>query len=292
MLEKFLIGHKNNDSTGVSVIIAPEGAVAGVSVRGCAPGTRETDLLRADATVDKINAVVLTGGSAFGLESSCGVMKYLREKGIGYNTGTQTVPIVCSAVLYDLDYKEFSYPDSEMGYEAAKAAKPDNTESGDIGAGTGATVGKIMGMMTAVKGGLGISRAKFENLEIMAIAAVNAFGDVYDYKSGEIIAGAKSEEGYINTSEMILQGMEIEPSAKNTTLGCILTNAILTKAEANKLCDRVHDALALTIRPVHTMVDGDTVFAMASGEVEANFIQLSEASVKLMAEAIMNSVTK
>jgi len=293
MSDKFLIGHKNNDKgTGVTVIIAPEGAVGGVSVRGNAPGTRETDLLRSDAMVEKINAVVLSGGSAYGLEASSGVMRYLREKGIGYNTGTEIVPIVCGAVLYDLDYKGFSYPDSEMGYQAAKAAKADNYEHGDIGAGSGATVGKIMGMAGASKGGLGVARAHYDDVEITAIVAVNAFGDVYDYRKNEIIAGAKTEGGFINTSDMILSGLEFDQSLKNTTIGCILTNAKLNKPQANKLADQVHDAYALTIRPVHTMMDGDTVFAMSSGEVDVNFIQLAEAAVRVMSEAIMNAVRK
>lgn len=292
MLEKFLIGHNSDKDrgTGVSVIIAPEGAVGGVSVRGNAPGTRETDLLRSDALVEKINAVVLSGGSAFGLEACSGVMKYLHEKGIGYDTGTQIVPIVCGAVLYDLDYVEFAYPDNAMGYDAALNAKAYNYEMGCIGAGTGATVGKIMGSITSDKSGLGVAGARLDNLEVMAIVAVNAFGDVYNYKTNQIMAGAKGDDEFLNTCDMIMSGVEIDNRLKNTTIGCIITNAKLTKPQANKLADQVHDAYALCIRPVHTMVDGDVVFAMASGEVQAEFIQLAEMSLQVMAEAIINAV--
>jgi L-aminopeptidase/D-esterase-like protein len=296
MLDKFRIGHYGDKTlgTGVTVIIASEGAIGGVSVRGNAPGTRETDLLRSDALVEKINSVVLTGGSAYGLEASCGVMKYLREKGIGYSTGSQIVPIVCSAVLYDLDYKQFAYPDIEMGYKAAEKAKKDNFVSGDIGAGTGATVGKIMGPITAEKSGLGVAVTKLEELEVAAIVAVNAFGDVYDYETNKIIAGAQGGENtFINTSEAILTGATVEDAIKNTTIGCIITNAKITKPQANKLADQAHDAYSLSIRPVHTMVDGDTIFTMASGEVEVNqFIQLGEIAVVTMARAIRNAVKK
>lgn len=293
MLEKFLIGHVSDQEkgTGVSVILAPEGAVGGVSVRGSAPGTRETDLLKADALVDKINAVVLAGGSAFGLEASCGVMQYLHEKNLGYNTGTQTVPIVCSAVIYDLDYKGFAYPDMKMGYAAAKAAKANNVLMGNVGAGTGATVGKIMGLRAADKGGLGVARAKLGTIEIMAIVAVNAFGDIYE--DNQIIAGVKTDEGqFLNTCNLLLSDIEIDKKMKNTTIGCILTNAILTKAQANKLADQAHNAFAMTIRPVHTMLDGDTIFVMASGEEEAEFVQLAEAAVSVMAKAVTNAVKR
>lgn len=292
MLDKFKIGHRSDEEkgTGVTVILAEEGAIGGVSVRGSAPGTRETDLLRSEALVEKINAVVLTGGSAFGLDSCSGVMKYLHEQGKGYDTGTQIVPIVCGAVLYDLDYKEFAYPDNAMGYDAAKNAYINNYEQGSIGAGCGATVGKIMGSISAMKSGLGVAFATLGDVEIGAIVAVNAFGDVYDYKTNSIIAGAQGEDGFINTSEAIKAGLEFDKRLKNTTIGCIITNAKLTKAKANKLADQVHNAYALTIRPVHTMVDGDTVFVMASGEQEAEFIQLAEAAIEVMAEAVLNAV--
>lgn len=292
MLDKFLIGHYTDElkGTGMSVIISTDGATGGVSVRGSAPGTRETELLRSEALVQKINAVALCGGSAFGLESTCGVMKYLHEQGIGYDTGTQIVPIVCGAVLYDLDYKEFGHPDINAGYEAAKTASPNNYAMGNIGAGCGATVGKIMGAITASKSGLGVATLKHNDLEIMAIVAVNAFGDVYDYKTNEIIKGAQSEGEFLNTCELISEGAEVDTTLKNTTIGCIVTNAKITKAQANKLSDQVHNAYALAIRPVHTMVDGDTVFTMASGDVDCEFMQLAELAIKTMGEAIVNAV--
>lgn len=293
MLEKFLIGHAEDEEkgTGVSVILAPDGAVGGVSVRGNAPGTRETDLLRSDSLVEKINAVVLSGGSAFGLEASCGVMKYLRENNIGYDTGSQIVPIVCGAVLYDLDYKEFAYPDINMGYEAALSATAKNNNMGCIGAGCGATVGKIFGINCASKSGTGIAYSKLEDIEIGALVAVNAFGDIYN-KDNMIIAGAQGPNGFINTCNMITSGMKIDTTLKNTTIGCIFTNAELTKPQANKLADQVHNAYAKIIRPVHTMVDGDTIFSMASGEVKGEFIQIAEMAVQTMERAILNAIEK
>jgi L-aminopeptidase/D-esterase-like protein len=418
MTDKFLVGHAQDQEkgTGVTVILAPDGAVGGVSVRGAAPGTRETDLLKGGNTVDKINAVVLSGGSAFGLESCSGVMEYLREKGCGYKAGKYRVPIVCGAVLYDLEYKEFAYPDKQMGYLAAKnaaalrydggrennALKSDinaenATEKGSInaenavkkgnigagtfssalsddakdetkgggalksyGAGTGATIGKILGAVSAAKSGLGIHTVKIGAIEITAIVAVNAVGDVYG-KNGEIIAGARVGGKFADTLKILTEGAfgsgdadfnennqttirlkdvsenvggddfneknrtaispkdafesvsgadfneksqtAISPKdvseningedlkGKNTTIGCLLTNAVLTKEEANKLADIAHDGYAIAIRPVHTMFDGDTIFVMASGEKKCAFIQLCAAAVEATAAAIRDAVS-
>lgn len=294
MLDSFKIGHMSNESksTGVTVILAPEGATGGVSVRGNAPGTRETDLLRSDALVDKVNAVTLSGGSAFGLEACCGIMKYLKEQGKGYRSGSKIVPIVCGAVLYDLDYIDDQYPTMEMGYQACKVAKSNNFQYGQIGAGTGATVGKIMGMESAEKSGLGVATANFQDTEIMAIVAVNAFGDVYDDETNQVIAGAKLGGKHVNTANMLINDVKFDKSMKNTTIGCIITNAKLTKAQANKLSDQCHNAYALCIRPVHTMLDGDTIFTMASGECDVEFIQFAEIAIQTMAKAIKKAVKK
>ncbi len=294
MLEKFKIGHADNAdvATGVTVILAEEGATGGVSVRGSAPATRETDMLNSDNSVDKINAVFLSGGSAFGLDTAAGIMKYLSDKGIGYPTSAKNIPIVCGACLYDLDYKGVSYPTPEMGYQASFRAAVNNFEDGDIGAGKGATVGKIFGAQSAVKSGLGIATYKFnDGVEICAIVAVNAFGDIYNYKTGERVKGATHNGGEVKMSEAIAHSTKaIEWKSSNTTIGCILTNAKLTKSQANKLADIAHDGYAMSIRPVHTLVDGDAIFTMASGDVKADFMRLSCYAPIIMAEAILNAV--
>lgn len=292
MTTKFLIGHAEDmkRGTGVTVILAPEGAVGGVSIRGAAPGTRETDLLRPMNSVQKANAVVLSGGSAFGLEASCGVMDYLREKNIGYQAGKHRVPIVAGAVLFDLDYKEFAFPDKSLGYQACQAAVSDNKLQGNVGAGTGATVGKVLGPDFSSKGGLGIATIHLnDGVELTAVVAVNAFGDIYDEKN-ERIAGIKYPENK-SAKELLLSGIHDDMSGQNTTIGCILTNAELTKEQANKLADIAHDGLALAINPVHTEFDGDTIFALASGEKSCNFLALSTACVEAVRKAIIQSVS-
>ena len=270
MTDKFLIGHAEDKDkvTGVTVILAKEGAVGGVSVRGAAPGTRETDLLKDGNTVEKINAVVLAGGSAFGLDSCSGVAEYLRECGSGFKAGKFTVPIVCGAVLFDLECGEFAYPDKAMGYAAAKSAVSENRLSGNIGAGTGATVGKLMGIASASRGGLGFAAKTLPGgAEVAAIVAVNALGDIYD-GFGNIIAGINCGGEAVSSLDILTAGAFRGDSlkGKNTTIGCILTNAVLSKTQANRLAEIAHDGYALAIRPVHTEYDGDAVFVMASGE--------------------------
>lgn len=292
MLENFKIGHITDEinGTGVSVILCEEGAVGGVSVRGSSPATRETDLLKSGNTVEEINAVVLSGGSAYGLEAGCGVMEYLRENGYGYPAGGHRVPIVCGASLYDLEYKEFAYPSKRDGYDAAKIAAKDNFVGGRIGAGTGCTVGKIAGMKNASKSGLGVGCAVIDDeVELAVIVAVNALGDVYDVETNEIIAGVKGGEAFLNTEKLLLAGTQIE-SLGNTTIACILTNAALDKTQMNKLCDIAHDGYALAIRPVHTVFDGDAIFGMSKGNKECNFTVLSTAVVKLLSKAIGEAV--
>lgn len=292
MLNKFKIGHCSDESkgTGVTVIIAEKGAVGGVSVRGSAPATRETDLLASGNAVEQVNAVFLSGGSAFGLESACGIVKYLDEKSIGYATAAKPVPIVCGACIYDLEYKSSEYPTAEMGYQACLNASEDNFKGGVIGAGCGATVGKVLGAKSAAKSGLGIVKEKIGAVEIVCIAVVNAFGNVYDYTNGKLIKGAKIAGINIDINKAIrTAGVKLK-GGTNTTICAILTNAKLTKTQANKLSDMAHDGLAMTIRPVHTMVDGDAVFTLASGEVECDFMRLSCLIGEIMASAIMNAV--
>lgn len=294
MLEKFLLGNAENNElgTGVTVIISPSGAVGGVSVRGKAPATRETDLLKSENSVEKVNAVVLSGGSAFGLESACGVMDFLKSKNLGYNAGKFNVPIVSGASLYDLEYKSFAYPDKKMGYLACENAKPLMDLQGDLGAGCGATVGKVYGMKFAGKGGLGVATVKKGDLEVAAIVAVNAFGNVYRKDSNEILSGCVYNDIPIDVENFIQNNLIQHSNGGNTTIGCIVTNAKMTKSQCNGLADSTHDAFARCIKPVHTAFDGDCIFVLASGEVESNFVFMQTIATNLMCEAIEKAVQK
>lgn len=293
MLNDFLIGHVTDEinKTGVTTILAPKGAMGGVSVRGAAPGTRETDLLRPMNSVTHAHAIVLAGGSAFGLAAASGVMKYLNEQNIGFDTGKYVVPIVPSAVIFDLNYGNFAYPDEVMGYFSAQNATAHNFAQGNIGAGTGATIGKLFGGELASKGGLGISYLELEDKTILcAIVVVNAVGDVFD-TFGNFVSGVKHKEGF-KTVELLLKGAKpLDIAGQNTTIGCVLTNAKLTKEQANRLADISHDGLAMSIKPVHTEFDGDTMFVLASGEVATNFMALQAACVTVVANAVVNAVT-
>lgn len=292
MLGAFRLGHFEDVAvgTGVTVILAPHGATAGVSVQGNAPATRETDLLRSECTVQQINAVVLSGGSAFGLEAACGVMQYLKKKGYGYDAGAYKVPIVVGASLYDLEYKTFGYPDAAMGQYACECAGDFCDRGGNIGAGCGATVGKLMGMACCDKGGLGVATMKIGAIEMAAVVAVNAFGNVYEADSKEMLAGVKKDGKALSIEQALRYGVE-GIAGMNTTLGCIVTNAKLTKSQCNVVAKSVHDAFARCIRPVHTVVDGDAVFVMASGEVECSVLAMQSECTVLMMRAIKNAFT-
>lgn len=287
----FKIGHYDDDFTGVSVIISESGAVGGVDCRGGAPGTRETDLLRSEKMMQKINAVVLSGGSAYGLASTVGVMEYLKDHGIGYRTAGKIVPIVCGAVLFDLNQKEYHYPTAEYGLNACKNASK-TLDFGNIGAGKGATVGKIRGLKNACKSGIGAATVKVAGVTVTAVVAVNAMGDVVD-DSGKIIAGAKGKNGeFINTEKCLANGEFAKLLlGANTTIGCIITDAKLSKTEANLIASISHNGLARAIRPVHTMYDGDTMFCMASGKRPVlNLAVIQSAAVEATAKAIVNAV--
>lgn len=277
--------------TGVTVILAPEGgAAAGVDVRGCAPGTRETDLLSPEKTVQKIHAVVLSGGSAFGLESDCGVMNFLAEKGIGFPVGDVTVPIVCGAVLFDLSIGDPKvHPGLVMGYEAASRAS-DTFPVGCYGAGTGASVGKLRGFDHAMKSGAGYAEFSLPSgLFVGAYMAVNACGEIYD--KDEILAGALADDDarFISSHELMMQGFKRQ-TGTNTSIGCVMTNARLTKAECKAVSGMAHDGYARAIRPVHTTMDGDTVFTMASGEVEAPVDTVGYLAEEAIRLAILDAV--
>ncbi|EYE88516.1 peptidase [Fervidicella metallireducens AeB] len=283
-------------ATGCTVIICQEGAVAGVDVRGGAPGTRETDLLNPINLVDRIHAVVLSGGSAFGLDASSGIMKYLEENNIGFDVGVTKVPIVCSAVLFDLVIgKNDIRPDSRMGYSACVNSNYTNElQNGNYGAGTGATVGKFFGPEYSMKGGLGTYCVQVGDLKVGAIVAVNCLGDVVDTKSGQIIAGAltKDKKNFLNTEKsMINKYGEISNVFNgNTTIATVITNAKLNKSNANKIASMAHNAFGRAIRPAHTMYDGDTVFTMATDKVSADINVVGVLATNVLEEAIIRAV--
>ncbi len=291
------VGHEQNNeaATGCTVIICEDGATAGVDVRGGAPGTRETDLLNPINLVDKMHAVVLSGGSAFGLDAACGVMEYLEEKGIGFDVGLTKVPIVGSAVLFDLAIGDYKVrPDKEMGYRACINSNNFEDKQGSIGAGTGATVGKVLGMEYAMKGGLGSYCMKVGELMVGAIVAVNCFGDVVDPNTGQILAGTlnKDKKSFADSEEMLLSqyANTINAFSGNTTIGVIATNAILTKAEANKVASMAHNGYGRAMRPAHTMYDGDTIFALSTGKVSADVNVVGFLGARVMAQAIVNAI--
>jgi L-aminopeptidase/D-esterase-like protein len=286
------IGHANDDHTGVTVILCEEGATGGADVRGGAPGTHETDLIRSEKMMQKINAVTLCGGSAYGLGTIAGVMDCLKKQGIGYKVEGKVVPIVPGAVIFDLIDKEYHYPDFEMGYKAASNAVEDNVISGRIGAGRGATVGKIRGIKYADKGGLGIGTVKVQGIIVTALIVVNALGDIYDHDN-KIIAGARDNKGgFLNIEKTILEGDFMRLiMGTNTTIGCIMTDARISKVEANKLASIGHNGLALSIRPVHTDYDGDTLFCLATGKKKVlNFMLLETAAVEAVRLAVEDAV--
>jgi L-aminopeptidase/D-esterase-like protein len=283
------VGHAQDNEalTGCTVILCRKGAVAGVDVRGGAPGTRETDLLSPINLVEKIHAVVLAGGSAFGLDAATGVMRYLDENKIGLDTGPARVPIVPAAILYDLSAGRADIrPDSAMGHLAASLASSSKPAEGNVGAGTGATVGKMRGMKYAMKSGIGTASMEINNVIIGAIVAVNAVGDVIDPKTGTMIAGLRSG----TTLNFMKKGETSSAIKSNTVIGVIATNAKLTKAEATKVAQMAQDGLAQTIRPAHTMFDGDTVFALSTGKQKADVSTVGAFGAEIMAKAIVRAV--
>ena len=253
------VGHDTNleAGTGCTVILCEPPRIGGVDVRGGAPATRETDLLRPMHMVQEVHAVVLTGGSAFGLDSASGVMRYLEDQHIGYDTGVARVPIVPAAAIFDLAFGNASVrPDSAAGYRACQQATAEPVAMGNVGAGTGATVGKMMGPALAMKGGLGSASTQLPDGTLVgAIVAVNALGDILDPNTQHVIAGARGPMG----------GFIYNNPFGNTTIAVVATDAALSKEEVNKVAQMAHNGLAMVIRPAHTMFDGDTVFALATG---------------------------
>lgn len=296
------VGHYTDHRrpTGCTVILVEEGAVAGVDVRGGAPGTRETDLLRPSHWVDTVHAVVLSGGSAFGLDAASGVMKYLEERGIGYQVGAVKVPIVPAAILFDLHLGDPRIrPTADSGYKACQAASAGAVAEGNVGAGAGATVGKLLGMKWAMKSGLGTaSLALADGVIVGALVAVNAIGDVRHPHTGQIIAGARAPDGkgFVNVIEKLKKGVRLADlrAHEHTTIGVVATNIALTKAQATKVAEMAHDGLARTINPVHTMYDGDTLFALATGKsrVEVDLNVVGAMAAEVVAEAVIRAVKR
>lgn len=289
-IQGFLIGNSEDSvkGTGCTVILSEKGSTPGVDVRGGAPGTRETDLIRSEEMIEKIHGLVLAGGSAYGLDAASGVMQFLEDKDIGFDTGFSKVPIVPAAVLFDLGYKDpKKRPDQRMGYDACLNAHNRNYKDGSYGAGTGATVGKILGPDASMKSGIGSFAVEIGKVKIGAIVAVNAFGTVYEGETP--IAGPHKENHVLSTEELMIEGMEASFKG-NTTIGCILTNAVLTKSQANKLASMSHDGYARAIKPVHTMIDGDAIFVMASGEEHFDFNLLGSIASMVMEKAIHSAV--
>lgn len=283
--------------TGCTVILVRGGAVGGVDVRGGAPGTRDTDLLDPINTVQEIHGVVLSGGSLFGLDAVSGAVRWLEENGTGLDAWGVTIPIVTGAILFDLGVGDASIrPGADCGYAAAAAATAGPVESGSVGAGAGATVGKLAGLDRAMKGGVGTAAVELPGgIVVGAIVAVNAVGDVVDPATGEIVAGVRDEDGsgFVDARALLRgrSGLTGGPG-ENTTIGVVATNASLTKAEANKLAQMAHDGLARAVYPAHTPWDGDTIFALATGEVdgEADLIVLGAVAADVFAAAILDAV--
>lgn len=257
--------------TGCTVVLARGSAVAGVDVRGAAPGTRETDLLAPGNIVERVHGILLSGGSAWGLDAAGGVMRWLDEQGIGLQVGPARVPIVPGAVLFDLPLGDQRIrPDAAAGYAACQAASRKAPAEGNVGAGAGAVVGKIFGFHRAMKGGIGSASITVDGVTVGAIVACNAIGDVRDPDSGELLAGARTEDGsqLLDARRALLRGVEPQPllAGSNTTIGVIATDAVITKLQAGRLATVGHDGLARAINPLHTMSDGDALFALGTGE--------------------------
>ncbi len=277
--------------TGCTVIMAREGAVGGVDVRGAAPGTRETDLLDPCNLVEQVHAIVLAGGSAWGLEAATGAVRWLEERGVGFDVSVGRLPIVPAAVLFDLLVGDMRIrPDAAAGYAACDAASAADPAEGNVGAGTGAAVGKIFGMQRAMKGGIGTASVTVEGVTVGALIACNALGDVVDPDTAQVIAGARTDDGLQlrDTRRALLRGEAPQPllAGTNTTIGVVATDAVITKVQAHRLAVSAHDGLARSINPVHTMSDGDTLFSLGTGRAGKSVGMMVLATMAAEATAI------
>ena len=310
-LQGILVGHYTDDRrpTGCTVVLCAQGAVAGVDVRGAAPGTRDTDALSPSNTVQEVHGVLLTGGSAYGLDAAGGVMRWLEERGHGFPVGPAIVPIVPAAVIFDLWVDDFSEsrhvptqnprirPDAQAGYLACQAANSEPVQQGNVGAGAGATLGKLNGPDCAMKGGIGSASLCVHGVTVAALVVCNALGDVVDPQTGKLLAGARVSADSRDLLDIVkaqLNGHSIsKPQAgSNTTIGVVATDAVLTKPQAHRLAQVAHDGLARSIRPVHTPMDGDTLFALGTGTSgqAADMMLLSTLAAEVTAMAVVNAV--
>lgn len=292
-IEGITVGHATDATalTGCTVILCPEGVTAGVDVRGAAPGTRETDALRPGRLVQKAHAVLLTGGSGFGLDAAGGVVQYLEEQNVGFPAGPVRVPIVPAAVIFDLGVGDAKVrPDREMGYQACLNATDEPVAMGTIGAGTGATVGKAPGV-TSSPGGVGSACIRLDSgLIVAAIVVVNALGNVVDPRTGEIVAGGQENGSFVDITERLLDANLV--AGTNTTIGVVATNATLSVTEANRVAEMAHDGMARAVRPSHTMFDGDMLFTLATGKHTGSGVNtVGILAAEVVAAAIVKAVT-
>ncbi|MCR5489826.1 MAG: P1 family peptidase [Saccharofermentans sp.] len=293
------IGQAQNEAagTGCTVFICPEGMRAGLDVRGGGPASRESQILNPLAAAQIIHGIVLSGGSAFGLGAADGVMRYLEEKGIGYDVGVTHVPLVSQSDLFDLTVGDGKIrPDAAMGYEAAKNAMENpNYKDGNYGAGTGCTVGKITGMANCMKTGIGSYAVELDGLKIGAVVAVNALGDIFDWKNGRKVAGLLTEDkrSFRSTSDVLGESIRVIKNrfTENTTLAVLITNARFDKAALCKIAGMCHDGYARSIRPVHTSFDGDSIYAVSAGDIEADQEVVGTIAADVISEAILKAVT-
>lgn len=291
------IGNAQNieGGTGCTIILSESGMCAGLDVRGGGPASRESELLKPLANAQTIHAVLLGGGSAFGLDAGGGVMQFLEEKDIGFDVGVTKVPLVCQSDLFDLTVADpHCRPDKAMGYEACKNAYLDNYQDGNFGAGTGATVGKFKGMDFCMKSGIGSYAVQIGELKVGAIVAVNALGDIYDHHSGRIIAGLLNEDrnSFADSAKLLYQSYEVRENkfTGNTTIGAIITNAKFDKSQLCKIAGMTHNGYARSIRPVHTSADGDSIYALSVGTVAADCDMVGTLAADVMSEAILCAV--
>lgn len=296
--ENLKIGQAENQQAGTGctvLLLGAQGAPAGLDVRGGGPASRESELLKPMAAAGVIHAILLSGGSAFGLDAAGGVMRYLEERDIGFDVGVTKVPLVCQSCLFDLTVGDaHTCPDAAMAYEACCRAEEGNYQDGCFGAGTGATVGKVLGMDHCMKSGIGSYAVQVGELKVGAIVAVNALGDVYDWKNGQKVAGVRAGDGrsFVDAEDAALQSIEVVENkfVGNTTIGVVVTNAAFDKTRLCKIAGMAHDGYARAIRPVHTTADGDSIYAVSLGNVQADQDVVGALGARVMAEAILRAV--
>lgn len=296
--ENLKIGQAENAEAGTGctvLLLGPEGSPAGLDVRGGGPASRESELLKPMAAAGVIHAILLSGGSAFGLDAAGGVMRYLEERNIGFDVGVAKVPLVCQSCLFDLTVADaHTRPDAAMAYAACCHAETGNYQDGNFGAGTGATVGKLLGMEHCMKSGIGSYAVQIGDLKVGALVAVNALGDVYDWKNGCKVAGllADDRKTFLDTEQVACQKIDVVENkfVANTTLGVVITNAQFDKTRLCKIAGMAHDGYARAIRPVHTTADGDSIYAVSLGTVQADQDVVGALGAQVMAEAILRAV--